>query len=415
MKNQKISAFGLIVWAVTVIFYLYEFILQVSPGVLLKPLMTEFSLSATAASQIGAIYFFTYALMQIPAGILLDRYGPKKILTVAAMFCTAGTFLMALAPSFNFVLLARFLTALGSAVAMIGSMKIVSNWFDKDRFALFSGLILLVGMLGAVFAKAPLAYSVEHIGWQNTLLYLGFTGILVTILNLTMIQNSPKAFSQQSISGIEKFHFADLKVLVSSYKTWLAAVYGGLMLTPVLSLGTLWGEKYLTDSYSYSNIESAAAMTFIFIGMGLGGPLGGWLSNIFNKKKSLMMLSSICAFTFLLLYIYISHRVHVYYYIIGFFLGLSTSLSWTVFAFVKELHPKKLHATALAFVNLITMLLGATGQLLIGVILDTFFEKQMLNGQAVYLESSYEYAFIIFPVFVCMAFAITFFLKEANR
>lgn len=414
-KNHQNFLLPWIMWGVSLLFYFYEFVLQVSPGVFINSLVKEFHLSATAIGEMGAVYFYVYATMQMPVGLLLDYFGERRVLTSAVLFCALGTLMFSFATSFSIVLFARFFTALGSAFAMVGSMKVASTWLPESYFGLLSGLILLVGMAGAIFGKIPVAYAVSKIDWQNTLVYLGLFGLLLSSLIWFIIRDKDKASNK---SPNVKSAFSIHLILSSCYKvlknkqTWLIAVYGGLMISPVMSLGALWGEKYLIDAYSYTQVEAAASWTTFFIGMGVGAPVAGWLSDWTKRRKLPIVIAPIGSCIALIIFIYTSHFPDLFYTIVGFLIGFFTAFSWAIFALVSSSTSKTENGTALGFVNFFNVGLCATAQLIIGTLLDLFHKNSATSLAGIYTEHDYELAFMVFPIFTVIAFILTFFIRE---
>lgn len=402
----------------SVIFYLYEFILQVSPSVFINFLVQQFSLSAIAIAQIGMLYFYTYAAMQVPAGFLIDRYGVQKTLTLAALFCATGTVIFSFSSSFFMLLSGRCITAIGSAFAMVGSMKVATLWLPKSQFALLSGIILFVGMLGVILGKAPLAYLTTKIGWQNAIFWLGISGFFLAILLWSTLKTAKQTLPAKTCLPTHDYKNLFLTTSKKTFKNkqiWLIAIYGGLMVSPVISMGALWGEKYLIDAYNYTQVEAAASISPFFMGMAIGGPFSGWLSDKLNRRKLLMFIGTIGSFICLNMFIYTSHFPDFFYHILGFLIGFFVAFSWVTFALVREITPEKENAFALGFVNFLNMILAATSQGLIGILLEFFHGSASTVHYFNYTEHDYELAFMIFPIFIAIAFVLTFFIEEKDK
>lgn len=387
-----------------------EFVLQISSGVLVEPLSIEFHLTATSIGLIGAIYFYSYAIMQLPAGILLDRFGSKKVLSIAVLFCVLGCFIMYASNQFYWVLFARFITAIGSAFAFIGALKTAGNWFPPERFALLSGLTFTIGMVGAVFGKEPLAHIMNNIGWRNTLLNAGLIGLVILVLFIFIFKENSRSDQKNVPKNDNQVQVKNFLPVFRSKDNWRAALYGGLMIAPLLSIAGLWGEKYLMDVYSYTHIDAAGRISLFLIGFAVGSPLAGWFSDAIKRRKPSMIISSIgtliCFTDFL--YTKSSTNQQMFTILTGFFAAFST----TVFALIREINPIKLSATAMGFANLMNMIIGAISQTLIGMILDHLWEGGIKNNAKIYTANNYHLAFSILLGSIALALILAIFIKE---
>lgn len=408
-----IRFWGWLVWIIAATFYFYEFVLQISAGVLVRPLSTEFHLDATSIGLIGAAYFYSYALMQLPAGILLDRFGTKKVLSIAVLFCVAGSFIMYGAQEFYWILIARFVTAIGSAFAFIGALKTAGNWFPPERFALLSGLTFTMGMLGAVFGEEPLANIMHDFGWRNTMFGAGIIGVILCAAFVFIFKENSRPDQKTLLNLPQDENPVRLKNFLPVFRSadnWKAALYGGLMIAPMLSIASLWGEKYLIDVYSYSSMDAAGRISLFLIGFAVGSPIAGWFSDKIKRRKPSMVISSIGTLISFICFFYLDSSIsqQIFTLLTGFFTAFST----TVFALIREINPPKLSATAMGFTNLMNMIIGAVTQTLIGVILDQLWQGTMRNNARIYTASNYHLTFSMLIGCIVVALILVIFIKE---
>ncbi|MBX9946079.1 MAG: MFS transporter, partial [Reyranella sp.] len=168
-------------WATGALFFFYAWILRVAPSVMIDELMRDFAVGAAAVGHLSAFYFYGYAGMQIPVGLLMDRFGPRRLMTVAAVGCAAGCVLFALAPSLWALSLGRFVIGATAAFSLVGAMTVAGQWFPPARFALLSGFAMMLGMAGGVFGQAPLRLLVEALDWRQASLALAGGGVLLAL------------------------------------------------------------------------------------------------------------------------------------------------------------------------------------------------------------------------------------------
>lgn len=413
-NKRKVSLFAWLVWGLGAIFYFYETLLQVSPGVMVPELMRDFNVNAASLGHLSAFYFYAYAGMQIPVGVLLDTYGPRRLLAFAAFVCMLGCLLFGYAKGIPEAAAGRFLIGFGSAFAAVGCMKLASNWFPLERFALLTGLLVTLGMLGAVNGETPLALLVNNISWRHSMILLGFIGggIALIIWLLVRDNSGHKTVSHESRQQIGII--AGLKQVISSRQNWLAAIYGGLMYAPTTAFGALWGVPFLITKYGIERPEAAGIMSLLFIGWAVGSPIAGWISDHIQRRLPTMLYGSIGALIIMLVIIYGPPVPLVAMSLLLFLFGFFSSGFLAAFSIIRETNSNHICATALGFMNMMNMIGGAILQPAIGVILDRCWEGQMLNGTRVYSLANYHDALMILPVIIFLSLLLLPLIKETH-
>ena len=168
-------------WATGAAFFFYAWVLRVAPSVMIDELMRDFGVGAAAVGSLSAFYFYGYAGMQIPVGMMIDRFGPRRLITASAAICALGAVLFALSPGFWGVAAGRFLIGASAAFSLVGAMAVAGQWFPATRFALLSGLAMMAGMLGGVFGQAPLRLVVDRLDWRTAMLLVAGGGLLIAL------------------------------------------------------------------------------------------------------------------------------------------------------------------------------------------------------------------------------------------
>lgn len=402
-----------VVWGLGALFYFYEFLLQVSPSVMVPELMRDFSVTAEALGILGGVYFCAYASMQIPAGVLLDRFGPRRLLTYASATCVIGTLLFALTTNFMFASLARLLIGLGSAFAAIGCFKLATNWFPPKRFSLLTGILLTIGMLGAIGGETPLALMVHHIGWRSSLFILVGVGTLLSLTIWLVVRDQPHP--QPTILLIQENWlklYLGLKHIVKNKQTWLAAIYGGLMFAPTSTLGGLWGVPFLMATYDLSRPVASSMISLLFVGWAVGSPITGWVSDTTRLRRPPMFVGASGALLCMLSLLYINQLPLMVVSLLLFSFGFFSSGFLPMFSIVKEINPRHVSASATGFANMLNMLGGAFMQPLIGCVLDYYWKGELQAGTRIYSVTSYHIALGILPILITIALLILPFVKE---
>ena len=304
-KKQSL-VLSIAMFCVAAFFYLYEFLLRVSPNVLERELFQAFGMDARAFGVFTSCYYWSYAALQLPVGAWTDKYGPRRLLTFAILLCAGSTYLLALTESFFLSCACRFLIGAGSAFAFISCLKIINIWFDTKWFPFLTGMTLAIGTLGAAVGGQPLSLALHFFDWRTLLKIVSGVGLVLGGFSWFLIRDkNPNKAEQQSADSAPRF-LRCLMDVVKHPQNWLVGLYAFFVTAPTDAFSGAWGVKFLTDVHGISrNDASTAAVTMTFIGMAVGSPLLGWISGRLNSRKWPMLLSSISAALFLTLIIYL--------------------------------------------------------------------------------------------------------------
>ena len=412
-EHSKLTAYFIFFLAAS--FYLYEFILQVAPSVMADQMMKTFRVSAEGFGIISAFYFYAYAPMQLPAGILFDRYGPRKLMTSALLLCAIGSFFFALTDSVIMASMGRFLIGIGSAFSFIGVLVLLSRWFPPQHFAIFAGIAQLMSSVGAIFGEMPLASLIEHVGWREASFMLAGIGILLALFLWCFIRDFP----HQSTQSLPAHRFRDewqrlLEVCSRSY-TWITGAYAFSIWTPIAVFAALWGVPYLQEKYQVSVIVASGMCSMIWLGIGVGSPLLGWLSDRCSNRRLALAFSSCMGLAATLVLLYMPGVPLGWMYVVLFILGLGAGGQTVSFAVVKDNNPAHLVGTASGFNNLSVLIGGAVFQPLVGVILHRSADWHLVDGVPVYAINAYQKALLVMPLcYLASLILVLFLMKESH-
>ncbi len=395
-EHNKLSAY--VIFFLAASFYLYEFILQVAPSVMAAPMMKTFHVTAEGFGVISAFYFYAYAPMQLPAGLLFDRYGPRKLMTCALLLCALGSFFFASTESVITASLGRMLIGIGSAFSFIGVLVLVSRWFPLQHFAILAGIAQSMSSVGAMFGEVPLAALVERIGWREASFLLAIVGVLLALLLWFCIRDYP----HQPTQSVPTRRFRDewqrlLEVCSRSY-TWLTGAYAFCIWTPIAVFAALWGVPYLQEKYQVSVVVASGLCSMIWLGIGVGSPFLGWVSDRFYSRRLALVISSIFGLIATLILLYMPGISISWMYMVLFVLGFGAGGQTVSFAVVKDNNPTHLVGTASGFNNLSVLLGGAIFQPLVGVILHHSDGWHLVHDVPVYDLNSYQTALLVMPL-----------------
>lgn len=401
------------VWAIAAVFYFYEFLLRVSPSVMVPELMQSFGITASSVGLLSAFYLYAYAPMQLPVGVLMDRYGVKKVLSIACVVCGLGALLFAAAQNLVVAGAGRMLIGASSAFAFIAMVYVTSHWFPVKKRAFLIGLANSVAMLGASAGTGPLAMVIHNIGWRKGMALFGIVGVLLGILVYFILKiDRHDAEVEKETAHAKNTLLQNLKSVISKKHTWINALAALFFYMTTTAFAGLWGLSFVQTAYGTSKEVAGYAMSMVFVGWLVGGPLTGFLSDFFGTRITSMRICALGALVCLIPVIYITtisiYTVYVLLFLVGFF----SSAELLSFSLAIELNSIKVKATAAAFTNLLISCGDAIVQPFIGFLLDIHWTGALKNGIRVYATDSYQMALTILPITLMVAFVLLFFLKE---
>lgn len=402
-----------IVWGLGCLFYFYENMIQVSPSVMSNELMRDFSVTSQRLGILSGIIFYSYAGMQLPCGVMLDNFGPRRLLTIATAICAIATIAFGMTDSFYMACVARLMIGFGSAFAVVGTMKFATNWFPADRFAYLTGLMVTIGMLGSIGGEGPLAFLVDHFGWRESMLIMGLIGLVLAMLIYTVTSDSPTTNPvQTSLSHHEEHVVENLTALIKNKQLWLVALYGGLMYmgTPVFC--GLWGVPFLMIKLSISKTLAANFISLVFVGWVIASPLWGIFSNRIGRRKVPMLIAAVGCLISSLIFIYLPTTRHWPIEVALFAFGIFSSAFLPAFSVATELCNRRYVATGLSFMNMMNMIGIALVQPAIGFLLDKAWTGEMANDVRIYSLDAYQSSLIILPIAIAIALALLPFIRE---
>ncbi|MFA5960363.1 MAG: MFS transporter [Tatlockia sp.] len=412
-QPSKLSAY--VVFLLSATFYLYEFVLQVAPSVMAESMMKTFHVSAAGFGVISAFYFYAYAPMQLPAGILFDRYGPRKLMTYALILCAIGSFFFASTDSLWTAAMGRFLIGIASAFSFIGVLVLVSRWFPPQQFALLAGIAQLMSSVGAMFGEMPLAALINQVGWRYASFILSLVGLCLAALIWCVIRDYPHQHMQSPPKRQFKEEWQRLLSVCHRSYTWIIGAYAFTIWTPIAVFAALWGVPYLQQKYQVSVLVASGLCSMIWLGVGTGSPFLGWVSDRFYSRRLALTISSLFGLGATLVLLYLPNVSLSWMYIVLFFFGFGAGGQTVTFAVVKDNNPPELVGTASGFNNLSVLLGGAIFQPLVGVILHNMDGWSVSGGVPVYSVQSYNVALVVLPCCYFLSLIVSLlFLKESH-
>ena len=380
-------------WALGASFYCYGFFHRVAPSVFVDELMRDFAASAAILGNLSAFYFYAYASLQIPVGVMVDRWGPRRVLSVAVLLCGTGSALFATADDLVMACIGRALIGGGAGFAFVGTLKLASVWFPPHRFALLSGLTIMLGMAGAVGGQGPLAALVAAAGWRQTLIGATVFALMLAAAIWLIVRDHPAARTarpEPPSGGLLK----GLTGVLGNPQSWFVSIFGGCMSGPMLAFGALWGVPYMAQAHGLERPAAAASVSLMMVGWGIGAPLSGWFSDRIGRRRVPMLLGAGGALASIGAVIYLPGLPLPAAQGLLLVNGIFSGTMILSFATAREHNAPEAGGAALGFANMASMAAGALFQPAIGWILDLRWDGRMEDGARIYSTDAYQIAFL---------------------
>ena len=405
---SKSSQF-LVIMLVLCLGYTISQFLRTSVGVLAPDLMLDFGINPDQMGLLGGIFFLSFALFQIPAGILLDKFGPRKVMTAIITFALLGSIIFALSNSFIGLLIGRLLMGLGCSICLMGSLVLITRWAAKDDFSKLAGIILAVGGLGGLLATTPLSYVSDIFGWRFGFWCALIGTLVVMILYYFIIQDYPKKNITNFALTEDKLQSSSLNILVilkeRNFKYMIPMSlmsYSSLFVV----LG-LWGAPYLKDFHNLDLLDRGQILMLMAISWNIGSFVFGRLRDFFGGYKKVVIFGSIGVIILLLVLAFIPSLPSIYLYILFCILGFFGAFSVALISHYQVLFENEYMGRALSTANFFNFGGVFLIQWLTGKIILIFGGSELgAPGEA------YSYAFIFVSALLFISLIIYLFAKE---
>ena len=387
-------------WGLLASLYFVGYFQRVAPAVMVDELMRDFSIAATMLGNLSALYFYTYAAMQIPSGLLADAVGPRRVATAAAVVAAAGIVLFAQADSLWLAGLGRALIGASVAVAFVACMKLAGHWFPANRFATVTGISLLIGNLGGVLAGVPLSEAVASVGWRSAMLASAGATLVLAAFVWLWVRDDPSERGYASYAHPEALNTVamsprrSLKLVISERDTWLLFFAGGLIAAPVLTFAGLWGVPYLVQVHGLERSQAAGFTTTMLLGFAIGGPLLGALSDRIGRRKLPYLGAALVHALGWVIFLWVDDLSATALYLLFAAIGFSAGGLIIGFAFAREVNHPGAAGTVGGVVNMAVLGFAAIQQSAMGWILDRNWQGAMIEGARIYDAAAYHAAFL---------------------
>ncbi len=415
-----------LVWGVMCLAYVIVFFHRIAAGVVADNLMAEFGVTGAALGNLGAVYFYVYMLMQLPAGILADTLGARITVSTGTLVAGVGSVLFGLAAGMTMAYAGRFLVGLGVSVVFVAILKVQSQWFRESEFATISGLTSFIGNGGGLLAGIPLALSVIHFGWRAVFLGIGAVSILIAVFNYIFVRNSPGDVGLRELTKVngsgtgasaKKLKITEsIKIVAGNRLIWPGFITFAGLSGSILAFSGMWGVPYMMAVYGFNKTTASSYIMIVTAGIMVGALASGMISDkVGERKKPLIVFCAINLAAWAALVLWNSGKPPIAaLYPLLFILGFSSTGYVITWALAKEVNPSYIAGIALGIFNIGGFLGPSLLQPLMGYVLDLNWTGQMIDGARSYPQAAYTKALSLCVIAVLISLGCAFFVKETN-
>jgi sugar phosphate permease len=410
------------VWLIAAIFYLFAFYIRVSPAVMTGELMRDLKISAADLGYLSAFYYYAYVLMQFPTGVLVDSLGARKLLVLGSITAAAGTLVFALSNSFVLACFGRAVMGAATAIGWVVTLKLATHWFPSRVFATLSGLGLLIGNIGALFAQVPLRILVESFGWRTVGVASAVFIFAICALTWLVVRDDPSevgflSFAPAAIGAHKKSGGSPLSSTLRNIfgyrNTWLIFFAQGGFVGAVLSFTGLWGLPFLKARFDMKPTTASEICSVMIMCWAAASPICGHLSDRIGRRKPIYVTGSVVAAAGWITLFFAPLPLPAFI-VVAAVTSFAAGAVIIGFAYAKESVPVRYLGTISGTVNAGNMIGPMLLQPAIGWILDRQWSGQLQTGARVYAIHDFQIAFIPVVVWVTLTCILASFTKETN-
>ena len=411
------------VWGAAAFFYLAGFYLRVSPAVMTTELMRAFGITAGDLGNFSAVYFYTYVLMQIPTGVLVDSWGARRLLMLGSVAAAIGTLIFGMTSNFVVASIGRALVGGATAVGWVVTLKLATHWFPSGRFAMMSGLGLFMGNIGALVAQVPLRLAVERFGWRGVIIASAIVVLLIAALAWAFVRNDPQedGYASHAPEVLQSTTHLSLWTLLKGFRhvfayrnTWLIFVAQGGFVGSILAFTGLWGPPYLRARFGVPPTTAAAICSVMIVCWAVASPLCGHCSDKIKRRKPIYVTGAAVAACGWAVLFFVPGLPLATFVAAAAVTAFACGAVIIGFAYAKESVPVHFLGTISGATNVGNMLGPMILQPAIGRVLDARWSGEVVNGLRVYSPEAFRSGFLLIVAWASLTVVLTACTRETS-
>jgi predicted MFS family arabinose efflux permease len=401
MSMTRLAAWGL--WIAASMFYAYQYILRVMPNIMMEDITQQFHIDSTIFGQFSGIYYLGYSLMHLPIGIMLDRFGPRKVMTGCILLTVIGLLPIIIAEHWVYPLIGRALIGIGSSAAILGAFKIIRMVFKEQHFTRMLSFSVTIGLLGAIYGGGPVSYLSSTLGYTIVVQIFAVFGLLLAILTYFIIPKMEKSTHSSTIT-------ADIKQVITNPYVVSLCLLAGLMVGPLEGFADVWGSAFIKRVYGFEPTVASYLPSMIFVGMCFGAPVLSFIAEKTGNYLGVIIGSGIIMM--LVFSALISQQMSSSNTIALGFILVGVCCAYQILAIYKASTyvPEHVAGITTAVANMIIMSFGYGFHTIIGILINS------LGGPS--MPSAFIYGLSVIPIALGLAvigfFALFYWERNKN-
>jgi sugar phosphate permease len=391
------------------LFFLSQFY-RVSNAVIAPQLLNDLLIDTRGLGLLSASFFYAFALTQIPIGLLLDKIGPRSMMTALSAMGIFGAVIFSWADSMTLGVTGRVLLGVGMACNLMGTYKLLTLWFSPKAFATLAGIVVALGTAGNMLATTPLVILVNQFGWRSSFQLIAVINFILTFLFYIIVRDRPlQGDSDFPVASMNtRQAFGNIQKLFKQKDFWIISFATFARYGIFAAFQALWAGPYLMEVMGYSALTTGNLILLLNVGMISGAPCWGILSDrLFNTRKWVIIAGSIAIVLTIIILAIIPlgtplSLVSLLFFCFGFF----NATGLLMYPHIKELMPLEMSGTAMTGINFFTMIGPAVFLQGLGILMQTLHPEASRGPEA------FNAAFMVCIISLLLVLVLYFFTRE---
>jgi sugar phosphate permease len=391
------------------LFFLSQFY-RVSNAVIAPQLLNDLLIDTRGLGLLSASFFYAFALTQIPIGLLLDKIGPRSMMTALSAMGIFGAVIFSWADSMTLGVTGRVLLGVGMACNLMGTYKLLTLWFSPKAFATLAGIVVALGTAGNMLATTPLVILVNQFGWRSSFQLIAVINFILTFLFYIIVRDRPlQGDSDFPVASMNtRQAFGNIQKLFKQKDFWIISFATFARYGIFAAFQALWAGPYLMEVMGYSALTTGNLILLLNVGMISGAPCWGILSDrLFNTRKWVIIAGSIAIVLTIIILAIIPlgtplSLVSLLFFCFGFF----NATGLLMYPHIKELMPLEMSGTAMTGINFFTMIGPAVFLQGLGILMQTLYPEASRGPEA------FNAAFMVCIISLLLVLVLYFFTRE---
>ncbi|UTC24781.1 MFS transporter [Candidatus Comchoanobacter bicostacola] len=399
-------------WGISVACFLVHLSIQVSSGMLVEQLSRDFNLDSISITFLLGMVFYPNICLQIPAGMVTDRFGARRVLGTGAFVCAIGAWGFSGSQTYTEACLYRLVMGAGLSFSFVSMAYLIANWMRRESFSMMFSVAEMIALFSSVVCMRYLSTFLEFSSWRDFTFYIAYMALFLSIVSFVFIRDKPHYLEDESPSLSFLDILGHLRSFVADYQMWANGAFSGLLFANLSCFVAIWGPTFLSASSTISLQEAASMCSTLTLGLVVGCPLIAIFLPRINNIHMVLSLSALTASISMSIIVVFPLMDAFLIRVLLFVCGLSTVVYLVPFTITNYYVRPGTKSTAIGFTNLLSTIFGPTLSVIIGFMVE---HHRVINGLESYSLSSYQYGMNVLPMVMFLAALLCFFAPNTHR